>query len=102
MNLLRYGLALPLVLLLAACARLKQLPPRSVESTLPLGDQTKLDKLAAGLAARHSGQSGFRLLADGPEAFVTRVQSARLAARGLDVQPYIWHGDTTGVYPGQE
>jgi len=49
----------------------------------------------------HPGQSGFRLLSDGSEAFVVRVQSARLAARSLDVQTYIWHADLTGAYLGR-
>jgi phosphatidylserine/phosphatidylglycerophosphate/cardiolipin synthase-like enzyme len=31
----------------------------------------------------------------GTEAFVTRVHSARLATRSLDVQTYIWHADLT-------
>ncbi len=48
----------------------------------------------------HPGQSGFRLLSDGSEAFVVRMQSARLAARSLDVQTYIWHADLTGAYLG--
>lgn len=51
--------------------------------------------------ASHSGQSGFRLLSDGTEAFLIRAQSARLAARSLDVQTYIWHADLTGAYLGQ-
>ena len=49
----------------------------------------------------HPGQSGFRLLSDGTEAFVVRMQSARSATRSLDVQTYIWHADTTGAYLGQ-
>ena len=49
----------------------------------------------------HPGQSGFRLLSDGSEAFVVRMQSARLAARSLDVQTYIWHADLTGAYLAQ-
>jgi cardiolipin synthase C len=49
----------------------------------------------------HPGQSGFRLLSDGSEAFVVRMQSARSATRSLDVQTYIWHADTTGAYLGQ-
>ena len=51
--------------------------------------------------AAHPGQSGFRLLSDGSEAFVVRMQSARLATRSLDVQTYIWHADVTGAYLGQ-
>ena len=51
--------------------------------------------------AAHPGQSGFRLLSDGSEAFVVRMQSARRATQSLDVQTYIWHADLTGAYLGQ-
>ena len=51
--------------------------------------------------AAHPGESGFRLLNDGTEAFLLRMQSARFAARSLDVQTYIWHADLTGAYLGQ-
>lgn len=48
--------------------------------------------------AAHPGESGFRLLSDGTEAFLVRMHSARLAARSLDVQTYIWRSDMTGTY----
>ncbi len=51
--------------------------------------------------SRHPGQSGFRLLSDGTEAFLVRMQSARLATQSLDVQTYIWHADLTGAYLAQ-
>ena len=50
---------------------------------------------------RTRDESGFRLLSDGSEAFVVRMQSARFATRSLDVQTYIWHADVTGAYLGQ-
>ena len=30
------------------------------------------------------------------------MQSARLAARSLDVQTYIWHADLTGIYLAEQ
>jgi putative cardiolipin synthase len=39
---------------------------------------------------------------EGPEAFVTKVQTARLAGRTLDVQTYIWHADLTGIFIAQQ
>jgi cardiolipin synthase C len=51
--------------------------------------------------AAHPGQSGFRLLSDGSEAFAVRIQSARLATQSLDVQTYIWRADLTGAYLGE-
>jgi len=44
----------------------------------------------------HQGRSGFRLLATGVDAFVARAVLIELADRTLDLQYYIFHGDTTG------
>ena len=52
-----------------------------------------LDRLTAPAEAQHPGQSAFRLVIEGTEAFVTRLQSAKLAERSIDVQTYIWHAD---------
>jgi len=38
------------------------------------------------------------MVIEGPEAFAIRMRSARLAARSLDVQTYLWHSDLTGLY----
>ncbi len=46
--------------------------------------------------AEHPDQSGLRLLADGREAFATRMLLARTAERSIDAQYYIWHDDLTG------
>ncbi|MEX0959737.1 MAG: phospholipase D family protein [Burkholderiales bacterium] len=47
--------------------------------------------------AAHPGQSGFRLLATGLDAFVMRVALAESAQRTLDMQYYIFHADDTGA-----
>jgi len=57
-----------------------------------------LDRAFAAPEASHPGQSAFRLLVDGTEAFVVRMQTARMAVRSLDVQTYIWHADLTGRF----
>jgi len=67
-------------------------------SAIPPGSETELDRLIADPEARHPGESGFRLIGEGPEAFAIRARSALLAGRSLDVQTYIWHADTTGKY----
>jgi cardiolipin synthase C len=83
---------------LGGCAQLQprgdlpMQPAISVESTAPL------DRAFAGAEARHPGESAFRLLADGIEAFVVRMHSARMAVRSLDVQTYLWHADLTGKF----
>jgi putative cardiolipin synthase len=93
--------ALAFVILATGCAQLPVLPdgPPSVAS-MPAESGVLALQIAAAEAA-HPGQSGFRLLSDGTEAFVVRMQSARLATRSLDVQTYIWHTDLTGAYLGQ-
>jgi cardiolipin synthase C len=95
------GLA-PLVLAgLAACAQLEPRPDLPVETAIPAGEGSEVDRLIAPAEARHPGESAFRLLNEGTEAFVIRARSAQLAGRSLDVQTYIWHGDLTGAYLAQ-
>lgn len=87
---------------LAACA---SLPPRAdlpFEAAKPPGDSSLLDRAISPAETLHPGQSAFRLVDDGREAFVTRMKSAQTAARSLDVQTYIWHADLTGQYLAQQ
>ncbi|MEJ2604114.1 MAG: phospholipase D family protein [Gammaproteobacteria bacterium] len=65
---------------------------------MPIGDDTELDELIAGPEETHPGQSGFRLLDSGLDAFAVRGRSAVLAGRSLDVQTYIWHADASGRF----
>jgi len=92
------GWLLPLLLLAAACAPLPERPALPVEQAIPAaaGDGA-IDGLVAEAEARHPGQSGFRLVSNGREAFAIRHLTARVAARSLDVQTYIWHDDLTGL-----
>ena len=83
--------------MLAACA---QLPPRAAgpdEVAIAPAEGGELDRHISPAEARHPGESGFRLVKEGTEAFVVRAQSARRAARSIDVQTYIWHSDLTGI-----
>src|SRR6476646_1525509 len=57
---------------------------------------TRLDRFFGPAAAAHPGLSGFSLLSQAREAFITRLALADLAERGLDMQYYVWDGDTTG------
>jgi putative cardiolipin synthase len=91
-----------LVIALSACARLQPRPELPVESAVPVGAGSSLDQATSDAEARHSGQSAFRLVTDGTEAFVARAHSARQAGRSIDVQTYIWHADLTGMYLAQQ
>ena len=57
---------------------------------------TRLGQFFGPAADRHPGLSGFSLLSEGREAFVARLALADLAERSLDMQYYVWEGDTTG------
>lgn len=84
-------------LFLCACAQLEPRPDLPFDAGAPPGGETPLDHASIAAEAAHPGQSGFRLVSDGREAFVIRWYSARRAGRSVDVQTYIWHADTTGL-----
>lgn len=87
-----------LIAQLAACAQLQPRPTLPIETAVPFSEDNRLDRLIAPAEAEHPGESAFRLLNEGPEAFVIRERSAVHAERSLDVQTYIWHGDHTGLF----
>ncbi len=84
--------------LLSGCVSLEPRPELPVEAAVPIGSGAVLDAMIAEAESRHPGQSGFRLVREGPEAFAIRARTAALAERSLDVQTYIWHDDLTGRY----
>jgi putative cardiolipin synthase len=88
----------PLLLLAAACAPLPERPALPADAAIPVaaGDGA-IDEVVGQAETSHPGQSGFRLVSDGREAFAIRHLTARAAARSLDVQTYIWHDDLTGL-----
>ena len=57
---------------------------------------TRLGQLFGPAAEQHRGLSGFSLLSHGRDAFIVRLAAIDLAERSLDMQYYIWEGDTTG------
>jgi len=85
---------LPAILLLAACAQLPPRPDLPEAVALAPASTTPLDQLAAPLEAEHPGHSAFRLVVEGTEAFVSRVQSAEELAElplkfGAGVKPLL-------------
>lgn len=92
---------LPPLMVLLSLADAATLPPRpalTLETALAPGELAPLDQLTAAREAQHPGQSAFRLLTEGPEAFVIRARSARQALRSLDVQTFIWNADLSGKF----
>ena len=102
MRLLLRAFVLPLLAGLGACARLEPRPELPAEVALAAASDSSLDRAIAEAEAKHPGQSAFRLVTDGIEAFVARAHSARLAGRSIDVQTYIWHADLTGLFLAQQ
>lgn len=95
---LRLAAGLAAGALATACTTLEPLTDLQAQAALPVGSGTQLDELVAPAEDRHPGQSGFRLVREGPEAFAIRSRSALVAGRSIDVQTYIWHSDLTGRY----
>ena len=97
------GLAWRAVLLtvavaLGGCAVLPSQVERPVSYARSDVADTRLAKIAAASTAVAAGPevSGFRLLADGAEAFDARIALIRRAEKTLDVQYYVIANDATG------
>jgi cardiolipin synthase C len=88
--------------LLAGCAGLPSLEGRQPSTAVTDTADTRLGKALQEGVAAHPGLSGIYALASPQDAFVARVVLARRAERSLDVQYYIWHGDTTGYLMFEE
>lgn len=85
--------------ILAGCSGLPSLEGRVPSSALPHDEaaETQLGKAINPLIQGHPGTSGIYPLAGPADAFAARALLAQAAQRTLDVQYYIWHGDTTGT-----
>ena len=70
--------------------------PRTVSTAFEGPASTRLGQFFGPAADQHPGLSGFSLLDHGREAFIVRLALADLAERSLDMQYYVWDGDTTG------
>jgi cardiolipin synthase C len=83
-------------LLQAGCASLPTDYPRSISAVLTDTGDTRLGQASSRLLAEHPEVSGILLLDRGTDALLARLALAEAAERSLDIQYYIWHGDTTG------
>jgi len=70
--------------------------PKSASFALQRPQETGLGRQFLDQSHRHDGESGFHIINAGIDGFVTRIQLARAAERTLDLQYFIFRGDTTG------
>ena len=91
--------AIGLSAVLSGCKALPPLDGRTESRTFQPGETagTRLGRVTTPQAQAHPGRSGVWMLAEGREAFATRMLLAEAAERSLDVQVYIWHADLTGT-----
>jgi cardiolipin synthase C len=92
----RAGLALVITLGLAGCASLPSRDGQQPSTGITGTAHTRLAQAIDPGAAANAGKSGIYALEHPHDAFAARVILARAAESSLDVQYYIWHGDTTG------
>src|SRR5262249_55093175 len=88
--------ALALLIALGGCASLPTELDRPRAAALPATWDARLGRALAPEVAEHPGKRGVLALIGSREAFAARVLLAHSADRSIDVQYYIWHGDTTG------
>jgi putative cardiolipin synthase len=98
LRVLRLWLAPVVLLALGACVGLQPGAgyPKSPSVALAHPEVTKLGAKFDRLANEHAGASGFRILPVGVDGFLVRAQMIEGAERTLDLQYYIFRGDTTG------
>jgi cardiolipin synthase C len=84
------------VLLTGGCAPGTRSPAMPSMALAP-SPTSALGRELASVVREHPGQSGFHLINDGREAFLTRTVLAGLAERTIDAQYFIWDADATGT-----
>jgi cardiolipin synthase C len=91
-------LAMALAATLPGCAGLPPGAhfPRVVSVRLPDPETTRIGGQVAVVAREHGGLSGLRIITRGVDGLLLRAQMIDAAERTLDLQYYIFHGDTSG------
>lgn len=92
-----YAIFLLLIFLLfSGCASVPRDYPRTSSTAFEDYLDTSQGRFFEQAAAQHPGESGFSIIRNSRPAFTSRVALTELAEKSLDVQYYIWEGDTTG------
>jgi phosphatidylserine/phosphatidylglycerophosphate/cardiolipin synthase-like enzyme len=82
--------------LAGGCASLPENVERPQSYAFTDTENTAFAKMRAEESAAHPGESGFRLLGNGLDAFVARALLAHYAERSIDVQYFLYHDDLVG------
>jgi putative cardiolipin synthase len=85
------------LLIFSSCATLPEYVPQTPTSAWQTPEQTTAGRIFANDIAANPGKSGAILLPGGKDALLIRNAMAGIAERTLDVQYYIWKGDTVGL-----
>jgi len=86
-----------MALSLTGCTALPVAPDKVASHALTDTGATRLGRAIEPRVREHPGQAGLVALADGREAFATRVLLLDAAERSIDIQTYIFHADDTGT-----
>lgn len=92
----RVLVAFLLGLVISGCASLPGHVERTESTAVTNTADTRLGQALRPLTAAHPGKSGIHALSVAEDAFAARIVLTQYADRSLDLQYYIWHGDTTG------
>jgi len=86
------------LLILSGCATVQSSHHFDHPVSVGLSDpqDTALGGRVSALAASHPGASGFHILTAGVDGLLTRIQMIDAAQKSLDLQYFIFRGDTTG------
>jgi len=85
-----------LVVLLLGCAPLQNKADRQPSTALPPAHDTPSARYVQSEVQTHTGDSGFRLLANSTNALMSRIALADHAAHSIDLQYFIFQNDATG------
>ncbi|MBY5992629.1 phospholipase D family protein [Ferrimonas balearica] len=86
-----------LLLTLGGCASMPKEQHLAPSFAQPQSHPGELGRILAPTKAEHPEQSGLGLISRADDALKVRLAMADLAEHTLDLQYYIWHGDSSGL-----
>ena len=96
------ALFLLIAVLVTGCTSLPPMENRPATYALQPSTDSPLGRAVLPHVEEHPGLTGVIPIADGRVAFAVRASLVRSAARSIDIQTYIWHGDSTGTLMFEE